>query len=136
MDFTLKAYEKILIAIKEADLPVYTIAQWIEAPRESGVIMRHDVDRLPKNALEMAKLEARYGVYSTYYFRIGKPTFKPAIIVEIAKLGHEVGYHYEDLSLAKGRVDMAFELFEKHLSALRNFATIKTIAMHGRPLSG
>lgn len=136
MDFTLKAYEKILIAIKEADLPVYTISQWIEAPRDRGVILRHDVDRLPKNALEMARLEASYGVFATYYFRIGRHTFKPEIISAIANLGHEIGYHYEDLSLAKGNKKIAFTLFEKHLTMLRKYANIRTIAMHGRPLSG
>ena len=28
-------------------------------------------------------------------------------------MGHEIGYHYEDLSIAKGDVDKAIEYFEK-----------------------
>lgn len=135
MDFTLKAYARILDAIIATEIPVYTIEKWIINPGERGVLMRHDVDRMPKNALKMAQLEAEYGIRSTYYFRIGNGTFKPKIITRIADLGHEIGYHYEDLSLANGNYERAIVLFEKHLTALRNYAVINTIAMHGRPLS-
>lgn len=135
MDFTLKAYEGILQAIKAVDLPVYTVEKWLRSPGMRGVIMRHDVDRLPGNALEMAKLEAKYNINSTYYFRIGKHTFKPKIIRAIAEMGHEIGYHYEDLSLADGNFEEGYRLFKFHLEALRKYAVVETIAMHGRPLS-
>lgn len=136
MDFTLRAYEGILKAIKEAGIPVYTIEKWLNNPAKKGIVLRHDVDRLPKNALRMAKLESKYNIQATYYFRIGRHTFKPRIIQEIARMGHEIGYHYEDLSLAKGNFKKAFSLFEKNLKRLREHAEIRTIAMHGRPLSG
>lgn len=38
-------------------------------PLEKVVILRHDVDRLPGNALKMARLEHEMGVQATYYFR-------------------------------------------------------------------
>jgi hypothetical protein len=53
----------------------------------------------------------------------------------VAKLGHEVGYHYEDYSLARGDRGKALALFEKHLAMLRRHADIRTITMHGSPLS-
>lgn len=135
MDFTLKSYESILKAIKTADIPIYTVEKWIRQAGKRGVILRHDVDRLPGNALDMATLEADYDIQSTYYFRIGKHTFKPSIIQQIAEMGHEIGYHYEDLSLANGDYEKAYSFFKDHLAALRKYATIETIAMHGRPLS-
>ena len=50
----------------------------------------------------MAQLEADMGNRGTYYFRIVPESFDPQIIENIAELGHEVGYHYEDVSLVIG----------------------------------
>ena len=135
MDFTLDKYVSLLKVIQFHDIPVYSVKQWIENPRAKGIFIRHDVDRLPGNALKMAKLENQYDISSTYYFRITQASFKPDIIKQIAGLGHEIGYHYEDLSLAKGEYKEAIRLFDKHLKTIRQIVPVKTIAMHGRPLS-
>lgn len=97
-------------------------------------ILRHDVDRKIKNALQMAELEHDLGIQSSYYFRYPY-TFKPEIIKQIQSLGHEIGYHYETLSKAKGDLDKAAALFEEELAAFRNICEVKTICMHGSPLS-
>jgi len=34
------------------------------------VILRHDIDKLPANALKMAQLEHDLGVAGSYYFRV------------------------------------------------------------------
>lgn len=135
MDFTLKKYEKLLQVIQNQNIPVYTIHEWIQQPKNKGIIIRHDVDRLPYNALKMAKLEHEHNIKTTYYFRSKKDVFKPYIIKEIAKLGHEIGYHYEDLSTAKGNYSKAIQSFEKNLNDIRKVYPVKTIAMHGKPLS-
>ena len=59
------------------------------------------------NALRMAELEHELGIQSTYYFRFPY-TFKPDIIRKIQALGHEVDYHYEVLSKAKGDYEKNF----------------------------
>ena len=56
------------------------------------------MDRLPGNSLKTALLENNFGIRATYFFRTIPQTFKPEIIKEIADLGHEIGYHYENLS--------------------------------------
>ena len=91
--------------------------------------MRHDTDRKPENALRMAVLEHELGIQSTYYFRFPY-TFKPDIIGKIHDLGHEVGYHYEVLSKARGDYEKAVELFEQELSEFREIVDVKTICMH------
>ena len=63
------------------------------------VILRHDVDRRPLNALTTAKLENELGIRGTYYFRIVPESFDETIIKQIAELGHEIGYHYEERTL-------------------------------------
>lgn len=66
---------------------------------------------------------------------------------EIAKLGHEIGYHYEDVDLASKKIkvkskkneerliDPAYVSFCRNLEMLRKNFDIKTICMHGSPFS-
>lgn len=135
MDFTLKRYEDFLKELSKNKILVYGIAEWIKIKPSCGILLRHDVDRKPGNSLKVARLENKYGIRSTYYFRIVKASFNPVIIKDIENLNNEIGYHYEDLSLAKGNFKDAVKLFESHLKKIRNIASVKTISMHGRPLS-
>lgn len=86
----------------------------------------------------MAKLEHRYGIKSTYYFRHIEETFKPEIIRQMARMGHEIGFHYEVMDKANGDIDRAIEIFKKELEDLRKAAEkvteINTVCMHGNPL--
>lgn len=137
LDFTLEKYEMIVRAALEAGYSMFPVSDWADLPQSQrlGVMMRHDVDRRPQNALAMAQLEHSLGVRSTYYFRILPCAFVPQIITAIAGLGHEIGYHYEDWHLAKRDPAKAIALFESHLARLRELAPVRSIAMHGSPLS-
>jgi hypothetical protein len=137
LDFTLAKYEKIVRAALAAGYRIYPVTDWakLSETERTGVMMRHDVDRHPENALAMARLEHRLGVRSTYYFRILPCAFVPSIITAIRDLGHEIGYHYEDWYLAKGDSAKALSLFNSHLARLRELAPVNSIAMHGSPLS-
>ncbi len=65
--------------------------------KDSLCILRHDVDKLPENSLDTAKIEKELGIKGTYYFRILPESFNEKIIRQIADMGHEIGYHYEEL---------------------------------------
>lgn len=104
-------------------------------PAPAFFILRHDVDRRPSNALKMARLENSFGIQSTYYFRINRGVFQSEIIREIDELGHEVGYHYEVLDKAHGRVSRAERIFIDELERLRALTEVSTACMHGNPLS-
>ncbi|MFO7659658.1 MAG: hypothetical protein R6V77_01990 [Candidatus Cloacimonadaceae bacterium] len=97
--------------------------------------MRHDVDSWPVNAMQMAKIESERGIRSTYYFRMSPLSYNEKIIKRIAALGHEIGYHYEDLTTLNGNYDKAIKTFEYNLAKIRQYYPVKTIAMHGKPLS-
>ena len=97
--------------------------------------MRHDVDARPDHSLYFARLQHELGVTGTYYFRVVPESWDERIIREIASLGHEIGYHYEDMDFANGDPHKAINLFEHHLEKLRNIADVQTICMHGSPLS-
>ena len=137
LDFTLKKYEVLCQVIAGSGYQILTIAEYIKNQPGLGniLVLRHDVDRYPVNALMMAELEHRFGICSTYYFRHTSNVFKPSIIQRIAGLGHEIGYHYETLSKAHGDFDEAMRLFELELRDFRTITKVQTISMHGVPLS-
>lgn len=136
-DFTFYAYQKYIQAIKNSYTNIYRFDEFLSMayPPDSFCLIRHDVDRRPKKALQMALLENEQQVCATYYFRSKPHTFKPEIINKIASLGHEIGYHYESLSDQKGNMGLAINDFENNLKKLQAITPIKTLAMHGRPLS-
>jgi hypothetical protein len=101
----------------------------------SFIILRHDIDKLPENALAAALVESELGIRSTYYFRSTPDVFDPDIIEYISTLGHEIGYHYECLTTANGDYKKAIEIFEEDLSRFRKLVEVRSICMHGSPLS-
>lgn len=133
-DFTIKKYTELCNAINE-NYTTVTVAEYILDHPKNLAILRHDVDVCPKKAFRMATLENELGIRSTYYFRVIPKIFKPEVIKKIHKLGHEVGYHYEVLDKANGNFEKAIELFEKELKSFREICDIKTICMHGNPLT-
>ncbi|MEG1726043.1 MAG: hypothetical protein RR313_11680 [Anaerovoracaceae bacterium] len=139
MDFTLKRYKELLLTLKDGGVRFITYNNYC-ADKEYGgdvqrIILRHDVDLLPYKSLEVAILENSLGIVATYYFRIVPQSYDEEVIRKIASLGHEIGYHYEDLVLTNGDVDKAYAHFKDKLALLRKFYPVSTICMHGSPKS-
>ena len=72
-------------------------------PLKKAIVLRHDVDKLPGNSLRFARIQAEKGIIGSYYFRFVTESFNESIIREISSLGHEIGYHYEDLGAVAQR---------------------------------
>ena len=136
MDFTLATYAKLLEALKHTSYRFCTFQNYLEQSVEGKwVILRHDVDLLPANSLHTAELESSLGIHGVYYFRAVPESWDKTVILKIAALGHEVGYHYESLTTCKGNIDSAYTDFCRNLNRLRNIVEVKTICMHGSPRS-
>jgi len=162
MDFTLFAYKQLIHSIQSQCYFFQTFEEYIKSSKDKVVILRHDVDRKPENALVIAKIEKEAGIEASYYFRVVKESYDENIIRQIAEMGHEIGYHYENLSAInclaqrrkgakkdkrtgnriEGRENRKEELFELaiddfrlSLEKLRKLYPVKTICMHGSPLS-
>jgi hypothetical protein len=103
--------------------------------RSRSVLLRHDVESHYEQALKFAEIQHTLGIRGTYYFRILPKSFKPEIVKKIAELGHEIGYHYDDLAVCKGDTKKAIVRFQKNLKTLRDIAPVETICMDGSPLS-
>jgi hypothetical protein len=174
MDFTISTYIKLLNALSNQGFSFLTFEDSLTSQQIRSIILRHDVDLLPLNSLEFARIQADQGIKGSYYFRLVPGSWDEAVIKEIAGMGHEVGYHYEDLGATaqrrsgakaqrrngsmgrglrdletKGRrdlgmkgeelekelVNIAIDSFAKNLQRLREIAPVKTICMHGSPMS-
>lgn len=136
IDFTPDSYSRMLTALLAANYRFVSVEDYFSGiGNDRMVILRHDIDSSPKRALTIAGIESELNIKSTFYFRYSIARKCPDIVKSIVSLGHEVGYHYEELSLAKGDYDKALCLFEKRLDFMRSLCGIKTMAMHGSPLS-
>ena len=136
LDFTLTTYKKLLESFQNEGYLFYTFAEWCkEKPIDKIVILRHDIDKKPKNALAIARIEAEAGVKATYFFKTSSQVFDVDIIKKIASFGHEIGYHYQDFVQANGNHKDAITLFQKNLSKIRSVVPVITIAMDGCPWS-
>jgi hypothetical protein len=136
LDFTLDKYADLCDTILELPCHVMTVAQFLRAkqPLRPILMLRHDVDRSLGSALRMAELEAERNIRSTYYVRKIRNVFRPDVLTHLCQLGHEVGYHYEVLTKARGDHQRAITLFECELEQFRQIVPVDTISMHGSPM--
>jgi hypothetical protein len=154
LDFTIKTYKILISALIDQGFSFFTFSDYISGHNHDtkSIILRHDVDKLPLNSLRFAQIQKEFGLKCTYYFRMVPGSWNENVISQIASMGHEVGYHYEDLSLVWKRLPTLLKLkvrnyldfessreaiasFEENLMKLRSVAPVLTICMHGSPLS-
>lgn len=137
LDFTINKYRQLCDTLCRCGYTSSTVAAYLGNPNgeQKVIVIRHDVDRKPQQALRMARVEYELGIRSTYYFRFNKKVFQPQLIRKIAEMGHEIGYHYETLDKAKGNYERAIQIFKYELDEFRKVAEIKTICMHRNPLA-
>lgn len=151
IDFTFSTFNKFIASLNFLHFSQFV--EYIKSEGSKSIILRHDVDALPAHSLRFAQIQKSFGIRGTYYFRMVPESFNPGIIEKISNLDHEIGYHYEDLTFAAetkkkekrkkkdGDAELAdylergIESFAKNLAAMRQYADIKTICMHGSPLS-
>lgn len=135
IDYTFADYENLLDAAINAAYEFLSVEKYLRAIElpERFIVLRHDVDRKEANAAIMAKCEAARDITATYYFRTS--TFDSELIQTIADQGHEIGYHYEDLSQTDGDIRAAHQRFQEQLGRFRQHAAIDTVCAHGSPLS-
>ena len=60
MDFTIRKYRELVRAFVESGYRITTVRQYLETRPEGKVlVLRHDVDEQPQNALKMAEAEMK-----------------------------------------------------------------------------
>lgn len=136
-DFTQDIYRELVVALREAGYAFLRFEDYCTMPKrpERFVVLRHDVDLRARRSGEVAEIEALEGAKASYYFRVIAESNQPDVIRRIAQLGHEIGYHYEDMSLANGDTERAIRHFREWLEYFRQFYPVRTVCMHGAPTS-
>ncbi len=136
-DFTLQIYKELLTSAIDKGYKLISYEEYILNGHSYNkvFILRHDVDDLPENSYQTALIEKDLGAKGSYFFRVVKQSLHPHIIEKIRDLGHEIGYHYEDMALCNGDIDKAYEHFKAKLEMFRKYYPVKTVCMHGSPLS-
>ena len=139
-DFTVQKYKVLINTLKKEQYRFFTVKDALcnrEIDQGNKVaVIRHDIDTRYDSpiALQMARFEVSNNISATYYFRTIPDVFDESVIRDIYEMGHEIGYHYEVLSLTRGNLEKAIDLFQKDLSRLRSICPIHTICQHGGTL--
>ncbi len=142
-NFTLKSYEELLKYFKQTHN--FTLfKEYDQQDKQNTILLRHDIDYSLKHAYEVAKLESQLGVKSTYFLLFSSPFYNMLdeenifLAKEIAKLGHEIGLHYDVSVILKGNKSNPRSLFDAEINLLSNLIEnpISTIAMHNPSISG
>ena len=101
--------------------------------KDKFCLLRHDIDFDLQNALNIAKIEAKKKVFSTFTILLGSEYYNPfekenrKIISKILKLGHEIGLHF-DVSLYKISNEKELEFYLKiEKSILENLINSKIV---------
>jgi hypothetical protein len=131
MDFTLNTYRRLLNYLQKQGFLFQTFAEFILKPGDRVIILRHDVDRLPENSLKFARIQTEKGILGSYYFRVVSESLDEKIIKEICSLGHEIGYHYEDLGATAQRHEGVTA--EEELARLWKYYDYREFGIIGEP---
>lgn len=140
-DFTLEQYRVLLQALRKAGYRLLPLEEYcaekeaLDSGNAKFVILRHDVDKRADRSVQTAAVERDMGVRASYYFRVVPESNQPDVIRKITAMGHEIGYHYEDMACAKGDTEKAIQHFAHWLAYFREYYPVKTICMHGAPTS-
>lgn len=101
----------------------------------SWVAIKHDVETNVDRALQIATIEAKYSIRATYFVQSYLLSKNESLLHSIAKLGHEVTYHYDVLDANSGDFEKATNEFAKNVKEFENAGfTVKSVCPHGNPL--
>jgi len=137
MDYSFSIYSAKINSLLKQGFLFPTLHEYVASPQEKvrAIILRHDVEANYPHALRFAQIQHSIGIRGTYYFRLFPLAENEKIIKQIVALGHEIGYHYDDLTECKGDYEKAISRFEKNLDYLRQFGPVNSITMEGAPRS-
>ena len=150
MPSRLDELERVLLVALSEGYEVLSIRHFLTLAREGSLesrsrylILRHDIDTDVAAAKKIWRLERRYGICASFFFRLN--TADIALMNEINTGGGEVGYHFEEIATVAKQKRLkhtsnldylrkdAGELFCENLMALRKKSglPLRGIAAHG-----
>lgn len=134
MEFTYNGYEILVNALKEKS---YVFADYHDYERYSRcVIFRHDIDNSIEKAVELAALERKLGIKSTYFALVTSDFYNPESkksiegLRKIQSFGHEIGLHFDEM--AYDAIKDVPHAIAREVSVLSGIigAQVTTVSMH------
>ena len=102
--FSIDSYQYLINLIKTCNRKVITFKEFFHG--KEGIILRHDVDFCLSRALEIAKIEYKNKISSTFFMMLNSKIYNllnknnKDNLANIISLGHKIGLHF-DASLYK-----------------------------------
>ena len=137
-DFTPEGYGALIGGLLQRG---YGIAEYENVrPSSPDLVLRHDVDITIDAALEMARIEAKIGVTSTYFVLVRSELYNPFTLLfqesvgEILSLGHKLGLHFDPTNYMTSTEEMdAAAGRECNILEQVTGAEVLTISFHRPP---
>ena len=125
MPSRLPDYRALLAAAARHGYRVVGVDDWATLLRDGNaatagrlLVMRHDIDTDAPFSLDWARAEHEVGARASYFFRLS--TMQPDVIEAVARLGHHVSYHFEELAdVAKARRLRTPEQVKQYMPEIR-----------------
>lgn len=100
MEFTYSAYKRMLQMLRDCGYAFSDYRNY--AANGRAVILRHDIDMTPAEAVKMATLENSLGANAVYFVLTTSDLYNAfsakniSRLKELLRLGHEVGLHFDE----------------------------------------
>lgn len=136
MIFVYKKWDAFCKALKDKEIQSIP-AKNVRENTKNYLVLKHDVETDVSKAYEMAKIERKYGHKGSYYVQayLLEKEENVKMLKEMAKLGHEISYHYDVMDSQKGDLQKAIEEFEKNKNMFEeNGFILRTLCQHGNPV--
>ena len=136
MGFSYTFYSNMIRALKENN---YTFVNYENYKNENkSVILRHDIDNSISAARELAQIEEREGVNSTFFVLLKTDFYNVASaaslhgIRDIQKMGHEIGLHFDEKAYGSISHEEVIEKIVHECKILGEIidTSIKSVSMH------
>lgn len=135
--FAYKYWENFCKELHEQNIHSITAETVLVDNRKEFLVLKHDVEDKPRKALDLAKIEAKYGHKGTYYvqgFLLNEENLP--VLREIQNLGHEVSYHHDVMDANGGDIKKALETFKQNKENFEEYGfRVKTVCQHGNPIA-
>ncbi|OLS25416.1 MAG: hypothetical protein HeimC2_18730 [Candidatus Heimdallarchaeota archaeon LC_2] len=140
-NYIIAKYEKLLVELATNDkIELLSFEDYLNRKNKpfekTIVIIRHDVDISLNRAKNMMRLDKKYGIPATYFFRNKCEKYKFDEIIPILKDIRKydniyAGFHFSTLTNTEGDIKTAKSRFKEELEIFKKHATIRFIAAHG-----
>lgn len=138
MEFTYDFYIHIINLLKKQGYYFTKYYNWQKEKR--CVILRHDIDNDILKALDLAKIENKQGIASTYFVLLTSDFYNvfsrknTDYLKQIINLGHDIGLHFDELNYPDivGDKDKIIKAIIKEAEILSEVIQmpVKTVSMH------